>query len=70
MGRVDDKVVIITGAASGQGKEEARLFASEGAKVVATDVQEEALTKVVEEYVSASIRKNKLHQLLTSKCNH
>lgn len=53
MGRVDDKVVIITGAASGQGKEEARLFASEGAKVVATDVQEEALTKVVEEIKSS-----------------
>ena len=38
MGRFDGKVVIVTGAARGQGEAEARLFASEGAKVVLADV--------------------------------
>lgn len=47
MGRLANKVAIITGAAGGQGAEEARLFASEGAKVVATDVQLEALETIV-----------------------
>jgi 3alpha(or 20beta)-hydroxysteroid dehydrogenase len=36
-----DKVVIITGAARGQGAREAELFASVGARVVATDVRDE-----------------------------
>jgi 3alpha(or 20beta)-hydroxysteroid dehydrogenase len=40
MGRLKDKVAIITGAASGQGAAEARLFAAEGAKVVMTDVDD------------------------------
>lgn len=38
MGRLDDKVAIITGGARGQGEAEARLFAGEGAAVVLTDV--------------------------------
>ena len=38
MGRLDDKVAIITGAARGQGEAEARLLAAEGAAVVLTDV--------------------------------
>ena len=37
-GRVAGKVVVITGAARGQGSAEARALASEGATVVATDV--------------------------------
>jgi 3alpha(or 20beta)-hydroxysteroid dehydrogenase len=38
MGRLDNKVVMITGGARGQGAEEGRLFASEGATVVLADV--------------------------------
>ena len=38
MGRFDGRVVIVTGAARGQGEAEARLFAAEGAKVVLGDV--------------------------------
>ncbi len=38
MGRFDGKVVIVTGAARGQGEAEARLFASEGARVIIGDV--------------------------------
>ena len=37
-GRLRDKVVIITGAAGGQGRVAVDLFAREGAKVVATDI--------------------------------
>jgi cyclopentanol dehydrogenase len=43
MARLKDKVAIITGAAGGMGAAEAKLFAQEGAKVMATDVQEERL---------------------------
>lgn len=38
MGRIDDKVAIITGAGSGLGRTAAQLFAGEGAKVVVMDI--------------------------------
>ncbi len=38
MGRLDGKVVIVTGGARGQGEAEVRLFAAEGAQVVVSDV--------------------------------
>lgn len=40
MGRVDGKVVLVTGAASGLGKADAIMLAKEGAKVVLTDINE------------------------------
>ena len=41
MGTLDGRVVIVTGAARGQGEQEARLFAEEGARVVVADVLDE-----------------------------
>jgi NAD(P)-dependent dehydrogenase (short-subunit alcohol dehydrogenase family) len=41
MGRLDGKVALITGAASGMGRIAAELFASEGARVVLADVTDE-----------------------------
>ncbi len=42
MGRVEEKVAIITGAASGLGAAAAKLLIREGAKVVLTDINEQA----------------------------
>jgi 3alpha(or 20beta)-hydroxysteroid dehydrogenase len=44
VGRVSDKVVVVTGAAGGQGLAEASALAAEGATVVATDLHDEAET--------------------------
>jgi 3alpha(or 20beta)-hydroxysteroid dehydrogenase len=41
MGRVENKVVVVTGAAGGQGAAEARALAHEGATVIATDIAAE-----------------------------
>jgi len=49
MNRLQNKVAIITGAGSGMGREEALLFAREGAKVVATDINEAAVQAVAKE---------------------
>ena len=42
MARLDGKVVVITGAASGIGREAALLFSDEGARVCVADVSDEA----------------------------
>jgi NAD(P)-dependent dehydrogenase (short-subunit alcohol dehydrogenase family) len=42
MGRLDDKVCVITGSAAGIGREAALLFSEEGAKLCVADVDEEA----------------------------
>ena len=46
---VADKVVIVTGAASGMGRATAHLFGDEGAKVGLIDINQQPLDKVVEE---------------------
>jgi len=52
-GRVKNKVAIITGAAKGQGKFEAQLFANEGATVVLCDIDVEACGRTAEEISSS-----------------
>lgn len=45
-GRFEDQVVIVTGAAGGQGEMEAKMFAQEGATVYMTDIKEDGLKRV------------------------
>lgn len=45
--KLKDKVVIITGSASGIGQAIAELFSKEGAKVVVSDINEENINRVV-----------------------
>ncbi|MCH2335465.1 MAG: SDR family NAD(P)-dependent oxidoreductase, partial [Pseudomonadales bacterium] len=49
MGRVEDKVVVITGAGSGLGKADAHRLSEEGANLVLTDINEEEGRRVADE---------------------
>jgi meso-butanediol dehydrogenase/(S,S)-butanediol dehydrogenase/diacetyl reductase len=53
MGRLDGKVAIITGGASGIGAATVRRFAAEGAAVVCADINDEAGARVVAEVEAA-----------------
>ena len=53
MARFDDKVVLITGAASGIGKASAERIASEGGKVVCVDLKVEAVQEVADAIVAS-----------------
>ena len=50
---VADKIVLITGAASGMGRATAHLFADEGARVAVTDLDEQRVQAVVDEIAGA-----------------
>ena len=50
---IEGKVAVVTGAASGMGQATAALFADEGARVAALDVNEEPLQAVVGEIAAA-----------------
>lgn len=54
MGKLDGKVAIVTGAARGQGAAEARLFVSQGAKVLLGDVLDEEGALVAKELGDAA----------------
>jgi len=47
-GRLDNKVAIITGAANGQGRVAAEVFAREGARLLLTDMEVARLDAVAE----------------------
>ena len=49
MGRVEDKIALITGAAQGLGAETARLLVAEGARVVLTDTNVDGVRQTAEE---------------------
>ncbi|MFK7914621.1 MAG: SDR family NAD(P)-dependent oxidoreductase [Pseudomonadales bacterium] len=49
MGRLDDKVVVITGGAGGIGKAAGKRFVAEGARVLLVDLDEGALQAAVDE---------------------
>lgn len=58
MKRLQDRVAVITGAASGIGYATAKRFAEEGAKVVVVDLNEEIGTKVANELGGSFIKAN------------
>ena len=55
MARLNDKVALITGAASGMGAATARMFAAEGARVLIADLQEDAGEALAQELGDAGI---------------
>jgi len=55
MGRLNNRVAIVTGAASGFGAETARQYVAEGAKVVVADINEEGAKKVAAALGDAAI---------------
>jgi meso-butanediol dehydrogenase/(S,S)-butanediol dehydrogenase/diacetyl reductase len=62
-GRLKDKVVLITGTGSGQGRAAALLFASEGAVVVGTDIDAQGAVETVEMVLESGGHMTSTHPL-------
>ena len=56
MGRIQDKVAIVTGGSTGLGKATCGLLAREGARVVVADIQDELGNGVADEIRAAVAR--------------
>ena len=67
MGRLENKVSIITGGASGIGAATAKLFAVEGATVVITDINEPKLKTVADEITRSGGKVLSLRHDVTSE---
>ena len=65
--RVEDKVALVTGAASGIGRSAALILAREGAKVVVTDLQDEKGLALVRQLASDGCEAEYLHHDVTSE---
>lgn len=66
-GRVAGKVALVTGAGSGLGAETARRLAREGAAVMLTDINAEAVASVCDEIISAQGKAASLRQDVASE---
>jgi NAD(P)-dependent dehydrogenase (short-subunit alcohol dehydrogenase family) len=53
-GRLDGKVAVVTGAASGIGRGTVDLFVREGARVIAADIQDDRGARIEEDYKGAA----------------
>ncbi|MFD5751801.1 SDR family NAD(P)-dependent oxidoreductase [Streptomyces sp. NPDC127033] len=69
MDRIRGKVAIVTGAARGQGEAHSRLFAAEGARVLMTDVLDDAGETVAEELRDAGYDVRYRHTDVTSEAD-
>ena len=69
MGRVADKIALVTGGASGIGQATAELMAREGATVVLTDLQDGAGNDVAAAIVSAGGTARYLHHDVTDEAD-
>ena len=69
MGRVQDKVALITGGASGIGRATALALAREGAKVAISDLQDETGTRTLAEIESIGAEAIYLHHDVTQEAD-